>query len=24
VFHIVIEHPWTGLIVAYTGWLAPR
>jgi hypothetical protein len=21
VFHIVIEHPWTGLIVAYAGWL---
>ncbi|MGH8028653.1 MAG: DUF4166 domain-containing protein [Arenimonas sp.] len=23
VFHIVIEHPWTGPIVGYTGWLAP-
>ncbi len=23
-FHVEIGHPFTGLIVAYRGWLVPR
>jgi hypothetical protein len=23
-FHVEIDHPFTGLIVRYRGWLVPR